>query len=210
MQGGTMKNLHLVCCILLASSLASGCSRKSEESARAAKSKVQSESRTKSSGNTEAADSKSLAGVWYGSGGFNEKLVAAKMRSMGPVQAVQLQQIARDLLATEIAISFAADGSLEMDIEIEHVDKPKLKEGARGRWKLLSQNGDDVVVQVTLNQLDGSTQTNELKFQFVNDANHLAMVAPVGPELSDCEPVFVFRRTDITEVASVPEGLLKK
>ena len=129
-----MKYLRVVTCILLGISLSCGCSKKSEKKSTDAKAAgAESESLTQSSaGSSDGTSSKGVVGVWYGTGGVNEQMLTEKMRSMGTLQAIQLQEVARDHLATEIAINFAANGLLEMDIEIKRVTKDEEPADALG------------------------------------------------------------------------------
>ena len=146
-----------------------------------------------------------LAGQWKGSAGLNEQKLAAKKLQADPAYSSYLEQSATIYKSTELTVDFKADGTLSY-----FVVSAKGANRATGTWKIVSAAEEAVLIEVEVTQEDGSHRKNRMKLQFFDEGRHVAMVAPTGPELSDCEPIFVFERASVSVADNQLNGVQRK
>ncbi len=140
-----------------------------------------------------SATNSRLTGQWIGTAGINESKLATKKSQVDAAFSQYLEQSAQIYKSTKLNVDFNSDGTLSYS-----VTSSTAVSRASGTWEIISEDGDNVVLEVDVTREDGSRNKSRMKLQFVSGGDYVAMVAPTGPELSDCEPIFVFSRAPVS------------
>jgi len=135
-----------------------------------------------------------LIGKWSGAAGIDRELVATKKSLLEPGQQDAFQSLVDQHLATFIDAEFRGDESLSVILESKQANGQLSREVANGRWELIESNEGALVIEVTLQREIGTETKSRLQFVQVQGSDEIAMFAPSGPELADCQPVFVFEK----------------
>lgn len=154
-------------------------------------SKSKDDSKTASAQDNPSTSKAELVGVWLGVGYLDEDLLNEKLATIeNEDERQQIIAVANSFRSTRLGVSFNDDKSYEMEMEIVAVDGTARRGGTEGKWKILEQTGDTVVIeqQDALNEDVKSTQ-----YRFV-DGDHFAFVPPVAEVLQDCSPLIIFER----------------
>ncbi len=154
---------------------------------------------------------KKIVGEWSGRAGINQELLNLKLGSLERSQAAFVQRLAKEHLAAQLKAIFGTDGSLF--IEVASSDPLATAPGinAKGTWKVIAAMENRVTVELDfVSSHDQTRKINRYELQFIGN-DHVAMVAPTGPELSDCQPIYLFQKNKAqANVASDSAELLKK
>lgn len=163
------------------------------------KDKKQSSASTQQS---ESNPDQDLVGVWLGVGYLDEELLNEKLASIANEDdRQQILAVAKSFRSTRLGVAFNDDKSYEMEMEIVAVDGVARRGGTQGKWKILEQKGETLVVEQQDTQNDDTKST---EYRFV-DSDHFAFVPPVAEILQDCSPLIIFeRQVGVDSEAEVP------
>ncbi len=173
----------------------SGCSP-AEPAGTSAESSPEKKATPNSAAETPRIESAQLiVGTWYGRARLNKGLLQRKLDSItSPADRKHLAQMAQTFQSTEIGVVFGADGSMELDIQIQPAGQAVLRDNTRGSWRPVEVLPDAIVMETTEPSPEGGNQTQRVRYQFEMDGQIAIMSAPTSGHLADCNPVFVFER----------------
>ena len=170
-----------------------GCSGSSEQASNPPSSKPSTSSAQHSPG-------ANLVGIWFGRGVVDEASLENHLNSIAdPTQKQNVRAMAHSFMTTNIAIQFARDGTMEMDVEIRATDGRKLRETTGGTWNVVEETENRVTVETVENSSGGPFSTRQVQYEFVGGRDQMRMPAPVSPELKAFQPYIVFERQTLTD-----------
>ena len=152
-----------------------------------------------------------VVGQWKGRAGLDESLLQAKMHRLPISQRAQLQHLSDNHLSTRLVADFQADGTLRFEMTSGKGIAPQSHVVAHGKWATRFTEENRVVLSLEfVREGDTEIRTTELDLHFIGGHRHAAMVAPTGPELSDCQPIYLFERIEQVGLASKPDETTRK
>lgn len=180
---------------LLLFSITLGCSDKKEETKPAGDKKAdQTASSTQDVG-------QQLVGVWLGGAVLEEELVQKQLDAKPDEESREkFLDATATFLSTVVAFNLKSDGTLEQELELVSADGNVQQGSSQGKWRVIDQEGDKVMIEIVETYEDGATSKYERLFQFFPDGNRFAMPIPVEESLAACNPLIVFsRQADLGE-----------
>jgi hypothetical protein len=147
-----------------------------------------------------------LTGTWYGRAWLDTNLLNLQIgRTADPNLRQSMESIARTFLTTEIGARFDASGEMELDVQIQPAGEMALRDSTTGRWRVLEQDADSVLVETVETLPGGGTETNQVRYRFLEEGRYATMPAPTSELLAGCQPQFIFERVNTTsQVARQP------
>ncbi len=147
-----------------------------------------------------------LVGVWFGTPTLNRVTLQSKIdQAADPNEKQQLQVMAQSFLSIRVGAKFGDDGSMVFDVEMQGVDGQYHRDSSQGSWQLVSFDDHTMVIEKTEEYADGSTTTQQDRYNFINDNANFAMSLPTAPALKECNPIILFERTNVDDPAKVAE-----
>lgn len=136
-----------------------------------------------------------LIGTWWGSGAIDEAATTQLFQSLTPKAQEELAAQAEKFLATEMAIEFKPDATIEMAIEIVTDDNQKQSGLTSGRWTATVRPERKFEVQTTEVAADGTETTSVKMWQLSANGNQLSLdVSMPGTPLEKCGPTIILDR----------------
>ena len=147
-----------------------------------------------------------LTGLWYGEATLDGDKLRQKINGLPQAQQQLALAKANSFLSTVMAIDFRSNGTVENEVEIQSVDGQTFSDHSVGSWKVVESRPEGLVVETNEKLPDGTLASSQLFYQFLGDKDHIAIAAPVGEELSECDSYIVFERRTIQPV-NVAQGM---
>ncbi len=138
-----------------------------------------------------------LVGTWYGQARLDMQRVETYLNAItDPAERDDRTKIVQSFLTTEMAARFDAAGNMELDIQMQPAGMQVMRDSTRGKWSVVENLADAVVIETSEQLPAGGTETNQVRYQFGPEGNTVSMRPPVSPWLAGCNPVFVLQRMD--------------
>ena len=147
-----------------------------------------------------------LTGVWLGEAVIDEAKFEQKVSLLAPAQQQLTLAKARSFLSMVMAVEFRKDGTLENGVEIVSTDGQVLRDSSVGKWRIVSVEKNDLLVEIQETLSDGTVATDQNVYTFFPGGDRFAMAVPVSHELRDCNPMLVFQRKTIPRT-NLAEGM---
>lgn len=136
-----------------------------------------------------------LIGTWWGAGAIDENATTQLFDTLTPPAQEELAAQAEKFLATEMAIEFKPDSTIEMAIEIQADDNQRQSGITVGRWNATAQPDRKFEVVTTEVAADGTESTTVKTWQLSADGNQLSLnVQMPGTVLENCGPTIILDR----------------
>jgi hypothetical protein len=147
-----------------------------------------------------------LTGVWLGEAMMDEAKFQQKLSLLSPEQQQLMLAKARSFMSMVMAIEFRNDGTIQNGVEIVSTDGQILRDSAVGKWKIVSAENNDLVVETRETLSDGTIVTDQNIYTFLPEGDRFAMAVPVSGELQGCNPMMVFAKKSLAD-ANLAEGI---
>ena len=152
-----------------------------------------------------------LVGIWWGTGIVDQESLNRAVEGLSDETRRQVTVAAENFLATEMAIEFKADGS--MDTAVEVTSKSGQRESGMGvaTWEASPTiNAGEYRVKSVETQPNGSEVTDHKTYRVSQDGNQLTLLVDLPGLLGQCNPRIVLKRQEeARSVASLNDGLLR-
>lgn len=147
-----------------------------------------------------------LTGVWLGEAAMDEAKFEQKLSQLAPGQQQLTLAKARSFMSMVMAVEFRNDGTVENGVEIVSTDGQVLRDSSIGKWKIVSAENNDFVVEIQETLSDGTIATDQNVYTFLPDGDRFAMSVIVSEELQGCNPMMVFQRKSLQRT-NLAEGM---
>ena len=191
--------------LIAAACLLLGCS-KSDPPTEVGMNESTTQSSTSADSVAAAMPEQQLSGVWLGSAVMDEAKFEQKISELNPEQQQLLIAKAGSFLSMVMAVEFRNDGVMENGVEMVSTDGQLLRDNSVGKWKIISAENNDLLVETQETLSDGTVATDQTVYKFFPDGNRFAMSVPASEELQGCNPMLVFQRESVQNT-NLAEGL---
>jgi hypothetical protein len=200
-------NAALLTTALATAIFISGCAKPAEKDAKAPE---DSGVETASLIDRSTPQPKELIGIWWGTGALNEDQLALAIRDLSPLEQQQLVSAAEAFMATEMAIEFKADGSMETVIEVL-TESGRREAGVElGQWSASPMTVErKFKVQTTSDQSNGAKTTDIKTIHLADEGKQISFQVNVPGLLGKCSPQIVLELQEIQSVAQEPNGSMR-
>lgn len=173
--------------------LVSGCAKPAEES----RSTPVSETQNEHVNQTTAFETTShpLVGVWLGQGMVDLNLVSLATNGLSATTQYEVESSAKVFLATEMAIEFKENGTMETAVEV--VNKLGKRESGIGiaTWEAVqTMTPGEYRVASVEEQADDSKVTDYKTYRVSEDGRTLTLLVDLPGVLGQCQPKIVLQK----------------